>query len=109
MSIKTPEQVVQEAFDAYSENLTPEEREEFLANANGNWRSLIVDVIETDRAQRPPLARSDDGDEMLTSPPGLQIEVEETIADNAKIEAAFQNARDLVGSVIVPDEHDPRL
>ena len=39
----------------------------------------------------------------------LQAEVEETIVDNAKIEAAFQNARDIVGNVIVPDEHDPRL
>lgn len=45
------------------------------------------------------------GDELTD----LQVEVEETIADNAKIEAAFQDARDLVGNIIIPDEHDPRL
>ena len=50
--IKTPEEVVSEAFDAYAENLTPDEVIEFRLNAEGNWRSFIEDAIEADRAQR---------------------------------------------------------
>lgn len=50
--IKTPAEITQDAFDAYAENLTPAEREAFMLNAEGNWRSFIEDVIEADRAQR---------------------------------------------------------
>ena len=48
--MKTAAEVTQDAFDAYAENLAPDERELFDVAA-GNWRSFIEDAIETDRAQ----------------------------------------------------------
>lgn len=57
--MKTPEQVTQDAFDAYAENLTPDECEAFMLDAAGNWRSFIEDVIRVDRAQRAELVDPD--------------------------------------------------
>ena len=53
ITLKTPEQIAAAALDAYAENLYPEEERAFRRNVDaGNWQSLIVDAIETDRAQR---------------------------------------------------------
>lgn len=54
----TPEEVTDAALDAYAENLYPEEERAFRRNIDaGNWRSLIIDAIEADRAQRGIVAQ----------------------------------------------------
>ncbi|MEY4081683.1 MAG: hypothetical protein RL430_2113 [Actinomycetota bacterium] len=53
----TPEEVADAALEAYAENLYPEEERAFRRNIDaGNWRSLIIDAIEADRAQRTEYA-----------------------------------------------------